>query len=221
MLTNKSLEEQFFDQVGRVVKDVVANTPPLGRSGGKTVTRSNLKRVLEGRVRHNMRIFRPVDINGKRKIALLFGKEHPAAPWHVPTKERHPDVEALWRRHRASQKNVRAQNYRQGLYVDRRKLDALMKKEVAKFGKLAAGFKPAAAAHRVGLPAIARRHSARGSYSQRITPTMVQAQFTNELPYAANVPGFKRRIDHAVRERIGAMERQIPFLLRRHQRLVN
>lgn len=221
LLTNKTLEDQFFDQVSRVVKEVVSNTPPFGRSGGKNVTRSNVKSVLENRTRHNLRMFRPVDLKGKREVPLLFGKQHPNAPWSVPTKERHPDVERLWIAHEMQNSYSRYRNYKRGYYVDRKKLDRLVKKEMLRYGKLVAGFKPAAAAHRVSVPAIARRHPARGSYSQRITPGMVQAQFTNALPYAANVPGFKRRIDNAVRARIGAMERQIPFLLRRHQRLVN
>lgn len=222
LLTNKSLEEQFFDQVRRVVQEIVANTPPLGRSGSKTVTNSNVKRVLENRVRQNLRMFRPVDLKGKREVPLLFGKEHPGAPWSVPTKERHPDVEAIWAAHQKEQDyGRRYRNFKRGFYVDRKKLNRLVDKEIVKFGKLVAGFKPVAVAQRVSVPAIARRHPARGSYSQRITPGMVQAQFTNALPYAANVPGFKRRIDNAVRARIGAMERQIPFLLRRHQRLVN
>ena len=221
LLTAKSLEDQFDYQVGRIVRDWVAVTPPLGGSGSINVTRGNVSRVLENRVRHNLRIFRAVDLLGQRKIPLLFGWYHRDAPWFTPTVEKHPNVEALYRIHRMSTKRGRAQAYAKPKFVDRKKYEALVKKEVTKFGRLGAGFTPAAQAHRVAVPPFVRRHTPEGAYRRTVTPGLIRVQIDNLVPYAGRVNVLRRRIDRAVKDRIGAMERQIPYLLRRHERLLN
>lgn len=221
LLTGKSLEDQFTYQVGKVVGDVVKNTPPLGQSGSRTITTANVQKAMENRIRHNLRIFRGVEMMGQRKIPLLFGKDSPNAPWFTPTVEKHPNVAALYRLHRMSTKAGRHRNYSKPKYVDKRKLEALVKSEAKKFGKMGAGFIPAARAHRVGVPRVFSRHTPNGSYQRRVTPGLISIAFTNSVSYAGRVPVLRRRIDRAIRERIGAMERQIPFLLRRHERLVN
>lgn len=215
-LAGRDLREVFESTAKGIVKRAVTLTPPFS-ARNRTITAA--KAAGEATVRADFRrLFRPVEIKGQRKIPLLFGKDHPSAPWFTPTVEKHPNVAALYRQHRILDRAGRSRNYRQPFYVDQRKHETEIKRRLRKVGYLGAGFLPAARALGVTVPGFMKRHaSAPGQYQQTTSRDRLRIVFTNAVGYASRVGGgdLRRRIDYAVRYQMNAMDRQIPHLLRR------
>jgi hypothetical protein len=221
LLSGRSMAEELKNQAKGVMRNIVRVTPPFNGSGGVSAARAQ----GENAIRHDLqRIFRPVRLVGSRKITHLFGKAHPNAPWIVATKEQHPDVEGIYRNHKAEpDRFVRQARYRNARFVDEGKYHALEAKLKKRVGYLGGGFAPAASGLGVALPSFMRRHaaSAPGRIQMQLEGDSLSIVITNEVRYGTKVIGFVRRVEFAIEMQRGKMERQIPFLLRRHEHLIN
>jgi hypothetical protein len=89
-------------------------------------------------------------------------------------------------------------------------------------GFLGGGFAAAAAGLRVGIPGFMRRHSAApGGLEMQLEGDDLYIVIENKVRYASQLADLVRRVDWAIRAQQRKMERQVPYLLRRHERLVN
>jgi hypothetical protein len=222
-LVDRDLETEMVHQGKKFLEKTIKITPPGYSRGGKMRSVTDARKAGERAVRRDLRrIFTPVDLRGSRRVTHLFGKPHPAAPWEVPTKEYHPDVAGIFRQHRASGKAGRAARYKAGtLYVDRQKFAEVEAMLIKRVGWLSGGFTRAGLSLGARMPAYAKRHTAPGSIRITNTPELMQIHIINDVRYAARVEGLRRRIQWAVDAQASAMERQIPYLLRRHEKVVN
>lgn len=220
LLTGRSFGEELKTQAKGVMKNIVKVTPPF--HGGLKI--ADARRAGENAISRDLtRIFRSVPLKGSRRVTHLFGKPHPAAPWIVPEKERHPDVLGIYEQTKRLDRKGRRARYEKPLYVDELKYNALQRRLEKRVGFLGGGFAMAATGLGVPLPAFMKRHagSAPGQLRMQLEGDELFIIIQNDVRYAANVDDFARRVRYALEMQQGKMERQIPYLLRRHQSLVN
>jgi hypothetical protein len=226
LLTGRSMEDAMMHEGRQLVRALVRSMPPH-RTPWYSDDSGHAKRRAERRVAGALRrMFIGKDLVGSRRVTRLFGKEVRGAPWIVPAPERHPDVEGIydresgevWRSGESTHRRIKAGKVR---YVDRRKLTALKQREWKKIGRMAAGYVPAAARFGTPVPAWIRRHRVGGWARIDFRPDVLRIEVVNAHPKASRNPGLQRRADLAVRARIEAIEKQVPYLLRRHERLVS
>jgi hypothetical protein len=226
LLTGKSMEDAMRHEGKQLARALVRSMPPH-RVPWHSDDSGSAKRRAERRTARTLgRMFIGKELVGSRRVTRLFGKEVRGAPWIVPAPERHPDVEgiydreasAVWRSSQSTNQRIKAGLVR---YVDRRKVDRLKKREWAKIGRMAAGYVPAAVRFGTPVPAWIRRHRVGGWARIDFRPDVLRIEIVNAHPKASRNPGLQRRADLAVRARSEALEKQVPFLLRRHERLVS
>jgi hypothetical protein len=221
LLTGRSFAEELTVQAKGALREIVFDTPPFGTRARSVADARKASESAIGRDMH--RIFRPKKLVGSRKITHFFGKAHPSAPWTVTEKEKHPDLGMLLAQHKKLSSSGRQARYRNAYFVDANKYFALQAKLKKRGGFLGGGFAPAAAALGVPLPHLMKRHagSAPGGVQMRLTGDHLSIIIINDVAYASRVAGFPARVERALQSQRGKMERQIPFLLRRHERLIN
>lgn len=219
LLSGRSFGEELKNQAKGVMKGIVKITPP--HSNGNSV--SEAKRAGENAISRDLtRQFRPVELVGSRKVTHLFGKPHPDAPWAVATKEKHPDVTAYYVATKRLDSRGRRARYEKPIYVDRKKYNKLRTQLEKRVGFLGGGFRDGAAGLGVALPAFMRRHTtAPGSLQMQLEGDNLYIIIRNDVSYASGLRDFVRRVEWAVQAQRGKMERQIPYLLKRHEKLVN
>lgn len=218
-LTGKSMEEELTNQ-GRLFSiDAIKVTPPFHQGRGQGITAA--KHAGEDAISRRIgKIFVGVELVGSRKITHLFGRtDVPGLPFIVPTTEKYPDVEAIYR----VEKNKARQRPRMKFFgppktVDRRKVRKIYRSEIKKVGFLAAGWNIAAMRLGAGakIPAFVRRHgSAPGQVIVDFRAERLRIVLENQVQYANYVGGLQKRASFALRKRVHAMQRQIPYLIRK------
>lgn len=218
-LRNHSLDKEFQLQAAGALKRAVMITPPFNPRDRKV---SGAKKAGEAAIGADMRrIFAPVEIVGSRKITHLFGKIlHPDIPWTTPETEKHPDVANLLKK--APRKGSGKLVYRkQKYYVDKRKFEQIRKQRVKEVGKLGGGWATGAQKLQMkGYPAFMRRHAGKspGSVHVDLKPPDRRIAIKNQVKYGTSIPSVGRRIAYAVEYQRKAMERQIPYLIRKAAR---
>lgn len=221
LYSGRSMEDEIKNQAKLAVHKAIRVTPP-GHDGVKD---SEAKQAGERKIRRNLRsVFSGVEIKGARLITHLFGKQVKGAPWFAMTRERHPDVAALHdSRKKKSGKFGLTRSGRQKFYVDERKLAQLEAVLLARVGFLAAGYSSAAQVLGTKMPVYVKRHAGRapGSVQMKFTDELMRITVRNSVKYASRVPDVQRRLQWAINEQAKAMERQLPHLIRRHEKLVN
>jgi len=169
-------------------------------------------------------IFAPVSLKGQRTITHLFGDKDPNVgrkpPYIVSTKERHPDVKAIYttRNNRRGKGKSMTRGQAAAWYVDEQKFEALRKELHGHIGwacacwyaaSVAAGLSPK------GVPAWIRRHtSAPGDgASIHISATAFQITLSSALDYndAMNMGDKARRV---LGYRENALQRRLPYMVR-------
>jgi hypothetical protein len=221
LLTGRSFAEELQVQAKGALRHIVYDTPPFGP---RSRTTAAAKKASEGSIGRDLhRIFRPKKLKGSRSITHLFGKQVSGAPWTVPAKEKHPDLASLLAGHKRLSSSGRQARYRNAYFVDAAKYFALQAKLKKRGGHLGGGWGPAAVALGVNLPHLMKRHagSAPGGVRMRLTGDHLSIVMINDVPYATKVASLPFRVERALQSQRGKMERQIPFLLRRHERLIN
>lgn len=215
-LTHRELEVEMRSQAKGIIVEAYNITPPAtGRGRGDKAAAFDSASQLRGEraIDRDLRgIFVPVELRGERTITQAFGR--PIAPVTVPTKEKHPDVAAIYATRDARRRGGRmTRGQRAAYYVDRAKLEALARQLKARVGFLAAGFNAAAAALGARVPKYARNKSAPGGITITAQPNRIRIVFTNEVGYTDAVPGLKARLQYALDQQARKIERQIPILL--------
>lgn len=220
-ISERSTEDEFRYQCGRVVHRIIRVTPPFHKSASVAAAKQAGMRKIDRDMR---RVFAPKDLVGSRKVTHLFGRtDVQELPYIVPTKEEHTDLEQIWKRHKAKDSYSRYLQYRgKKFYVSAKRYEKLLKKEQKKVGLLGAAFAPAAAALGATLPAFMARHAGRSSGSILQDPHSegLRIVITNAVPYVDNVAGLRRRVEFAVRAQKGAMERQLRYRLKQNEKLI-
>lgn len=221
LYSGRSFEDELENQGKLLVRDILRLTPP-SRFGASV---SEAKRAGERSIRKNLRsVFAGVNLKGQRQITHLFGRtDVPGLPFHTPTTEKHPEVKALYEQRKVGSGYRVSRGQRARWYVDERKLAALEKELMKRVGWAAAGFGPAAQRLGAAVPAYVRRHvgKAPGTVAVNTTGAILSIVITNRVDYVARLSGLQRRLNWAVARRKTAMEKQLPYLIRRHERLVN
>lgn len=219
LLTGRSFGEELKIQARGAMRGVVRVTPPF--HGGNSA--SEAKRAGENAISRDLtRQFRAVDLVGSRKVTHLFGKPHPSAPWIVPEKEKHPDVTAYYVATKKLDSRGRRARYQKPIYVDAQKYRTLQQRLEKRVGFLGGGFREGAAGLGVALPAFMRRHSsAPGKLIMKLEGDELYIIIRNDVSYGSKLYDFVRRVEWAVQAQRGKMERQIPYLLKRHEKLLN
>lgn len=221
LYSGRSFEDELENQGKLLVRDILRLTPP-SRFGASV---SEAKKAGERSIRKNLRsVFAGVNLKGQRQITHLFGRTDVAGlPYSVPTREKHPDVRALYEQRKMGSSYRVSRGRRSRYYVDERKLAALEKVLMKRVGWAAAGFGPAAQRLGAAVPAYIRRHvgAAPGSIAVNTRGEIMSIVITNRVDYVHRLAGLQRRLDWALKRRKSAMENQLPYLIRRHERLVN
>jgi hypothetical protein len=221
LYSGRSFEDELENQGKLLVRDILRLTPP-SRFGASV---SEAKRAGERSIRKNLRsVFSGVNLKGQRQITHLFGRTDVAGlPFRTPTTEKHPDVKALYEQRKVGSGYRVKRGGRAKYYVDERKLAALEQVLMKRVGWAAAGFGPAAQRLGAAVPAYVRRHvgKAPGTVAVNTTGAILSIVITNRVDYVARLSGLQRRLNWAVARRKTAMEKQLPYLIRRHERLVN
>jgi hypothetical protein len=222
-LVGRDLETEMVHQGKKFLEKAIQITPPAGSRNGKAKKSSDAYKAGKAAVSRDLRrIFIPVQLKRSRQVTHLFGKFHSKAPWTVKTKEIHPDVESLYQAHKNSPAAARHARYSAGkFYVSRAKFNRLEREKFRKVGYLMGGFHQAARSLGVRMPAFAKKHNSPGWIRLTNTPDLMEIHIRNDVNYASRVEGLRRRIQWAVDAQTSAMERQIPYLLRRHEKVVN
>lgn len=220
--TGRSFAEELQLQAKGALRHIVYDTPPFGP---RARTAAAAKKASENSIGSDLhRIFRPKKLKGSRSITHLFGnKEAAGAPWTVPAKERHPDLAALLAGHKRLSSSARQARYRNAYFVDAAKYFAMQTKIKKRGGHLGGGWAPAAMALGVNMPHLMKRHAgtAAGGIQMRLTGDALSIVIINDVPYATKVAGLPFRVERALQTQRGKMERQLPYILRRNEPLLN
>jgi len=219
LLSGRSFADELKNQAKGVMRNIAKITPPF--ASGKST--SEAKKAGENAISRDLtRVFRSVELKGSRKVTHLFGKPHPAAPWTVPTKETVVDVTGQYTATKKLDSRGRKARYAKPLFVDSKKYRALESRLQKRVGFLGGGFAVAAAGLGVALPAFMKRHSAApGQLVMRLEGDNLYIIIRNNVTYGPRVYDFVRRVEWAIEAQRGKMERQIPYLIARHQRIIN
>ncbi len=221
LLTGRSFAEELQVQAKGALRHIIYDTPPFGN---RARTAAAAKKASENSIGRDLhRIFRPKKLKGSRSITHLFGKQVNGAPWTVPAKEKHPDLASLLAGHKRLSSSGRQARYRNAYFVDAAKYFAMQTKIKKRGGHLGGGWAPAAVALGVNLPHIMKRHAgtAPGGVQMRLTGDHLSIVMINDVSYASRVASLPFRVERALQSQRGKMERQLPHLLRRHERLIN
>jgi len=197
-----------------VTRRVVAITPP----GSAGVAGAAAYRQGRAKIKSQMnQILAPVRLKGQRRITVVFGRTL-KRPFTVPTKERFPDVAAIYRQRTSARKNgvgIRASRGAKA-FVDVRKFNAILKAKEGRVGLLASGWAGAAAALDVPMQQWISRHGAgRGSIKQDFYGSRMHITVHN---FAAGAPAnvtaeLSRRIAAALVYQREAMGREISHMV--------
>lgn len=206
----KGLRETVKVTSAGITRRVIDLTPPASQG----VTGADAYRAGRTKIAGQMSsAMIPVRIKGRRKITTVFG-HHLKRPVYVPTRERYPDVDTVYRSRTkiaASGFGIRTKSGPKA-YVDVRKFQAVLKARQDRVGALAAGFSGAAQALDVPLQNWVSRHGTSGGRVQIDTAgdrmRVVVENFGNGAPAAVRSE-LARRIDYAVQYQRNAMERAI------------
>lgn len=93
--------------------------------------------------------------------------------------------------------------------VPKTALNAYIKKQQKKVGRLAAGWNKAAQSLGVKLPAWIATHSTSGAYSIKVTSSGIRIKATNSSPYASKVDSLSKQVQHAVNMQAKSMRLRI------------
>lgn len=197
------------------VPGVIQITPPFGRSKSAAALRAG----KGGIDRDLAAVFQPVKIKGRRSITQVFGRPL-LQPVSVQTRERHPDVEAIYAQRRAAQSKSSRKRLSRGQsaawYVSATKLNRLRRKLYARIGWACACWYQAAVKAGLtlrGVPAWVQRHTgAPGAASIRQTATNFSITVTNRAPYGAAL-NLAAKAKAALGYRLKAMQRELPHFI--------
>ncbi len=203
------------------VKDIIAISPPASKRNTGTAA----KKAGEASIDADLAgLFAGVVLKGTRTIPLLFGQADPPVekkpPYHVPTKEVHPDVRAIYLRRKDKRSEWSGlwgritRGQRAKFYVAREKLEALAKALKAKVGSLAAGYN--AAAQRLGVPVpgwIARHGSRYGSVQVRQTSSSLVVIIANSIHFA-RAQKLHELAAYCAYVRQKKLDRRMPYLVK-------
>lgn len=216
-ITARELKEELFVQARGIFKEIFRVTPPASGTGAAAAKKAGQRSID----RNLNRLFRPVPIKGHRLITHLFGDPNPDVknppPYVVQTVEKHPNVDAIYLA--AARQAKRGRQFKlpyRRLPADVKKVNRLGRELKRRVGWLGAGFAPAA--EKVGLkaPAYIRRHKGRAPGWVKISEGKrgIRIVFVNDVRYADQIDGLRRRVQWAINQQAKKIERQIPFVLR-------
>jgi hypothetical protein len=201
------------------IPGIINITPPFSAKdpGGRSA-------LFAGRIKINQdlaAVFQPVKLKGQRKITTVFGRKL-RKPVKVPTRERHPDVAAIYKqrfdRKNATGRKVMGRGQRAPFYVDKGKLEAVRKAAHARIGFAAAAWYQAAMQCSPplklrGVPAWVKKHSnVPGVGRIIITEHGIRIELASTLSYntALDMQGKATRV---LGYRQSALERRLPKAL--------
>jgi hypothetical protein len=143
----------------------------------------------------------------------------------VPAPEKHTNLAALLSAHSRLNSAGRQARYKNAYFVDATRYFALIDKIEKRSGRLGGGWAEAAAQLHVPVPAFMNRHmsldSAGGGLRMNLEGDNLFIVITNNCPFARDVADYVNRVERAVQTQRGKMERQLPYLLRRHEKIIN
>jgi hypothetical protein len=219
--------ERYAEVMGRTLADtvkrtakgvtrrVMAVTPPASQGmEGAAAYRAGRTKIA----RQMSAILAPVKLKGRRKIPVVFGRRLKRAIT-VPTKERHPNVSAIYREqsHLLTKRlGFRLKNYRgKKYYVDATKFQRVLKARQESVGKLASGWAEGATALDVPVQNwIARHGRGRGAVKLDLMSSKMRVTVTNRPSGGLSelVAGeLRRRIGYAVTYQQAAMKREVDY----------
>lgn len=222
--TARSLEAEFRTTCKGIVERWYSITPPAtGRSAKTTVAQFDSGAQLRGiqAVNRDLRgIFTPVPIKGTRAITHLFGARNPAVgkqpPYIVKTKERWPDVKAIYDTRTSRRGRGRlTRGQRQAYYVDEQKFDALRGTLFKRVGWLASSLNAAGALTGARIPAYARGRAAPNEARLDLSDVRLHFRFANLIAWAGDAAGgnLGRLFQEALELQANAMFRRIPHMM--------
>jgi hypothetical protein len=205
--TKRDMREILEDQARLFVTDVVNVTPPFSQGVNATKARQRGEKSIKTNLN---RLFIARPLRGTKKITHLFGRtDVPGLPYVVPTQERYPHVDQIYRdeKKRAKGFAVRGMRFRQEqLPVSLAKVRKIYAREKKNVGWLAGGWNRAAVTLGSKVPAWVKRHSAApGAISKRFGRSKLSIRIENRVDYAAGVGGMQKRMAFALRKRTDAM----------------
>jgi len=204
------------------VPGVINITPPFSSkakdpASALLTAQRSIDRDLSG-------VFMPVTIKGQRTITHLFGKENPNVgrkpPYVVQTKERWPDVGAIYKKRWTSKNANRSKRMTRGqkslYYVDARKLSIERRESYAMIGLACACWYLAAVQAELnprGVPAWVKRHtSAFGAGDIDISDHAVRIVLSSRLPYNSALD-MQSKMTRVLGYRQSALERRLPYII--------
>lgn len=224
----KRVARELVDSESRgFIRDAVMATPPfhakaapVADNPGKfaTVTGTEAKKAAERKIEAEAKlIFVGVDLKGKRTITHAFGRPL-KKPVTYATKERHPNVEAIWaertQRRFAAKRKVISRGQKAAFYVSNPKLIKAIAARKKNVGKLAAGWAAAAEKLSVKLPAWIKRHgTARGAVLIRIGSMSYSVRIQNDVPYGDALQ-LQAIADRTARSRERKLAARLPHVIR-------
>lgn len=107
------------------------------------------------------------------------------------------------------------------MVVSERSFERYLRSVQRNVGFYAAGWRPSAEAMGLTLPAYMKGHTAVGNFSLTMNDQKLEGHWVNRVGYERLDKDLQRRIQYAVRIEAAKMERQIPHLLRKHEKVVN
>jgi hypothetical protein len=120
------------------------------------------------------------------------------------------------------ERNIGRWKFIDQLVIRRSAFEQYMKQMEARIGYLGGGFSAAARGLGVSLPLFMAKHSgAPGGLDMRLEGDNLYIVIKNDVSYAGNNPGLVRGVSRAIAEQQRKMERQLPYLIRRHEKLIN
>lgn len=219
--TKRGVAAEFKTVSKGVMTTLLSITPPAaGRRAGEKVGGADgsdahdHQRGANSIDRDLHAIFKPIHLKGSRTVNTVFGKRI-AQPVSVPTKEKYPDVAAIYairnkRRHGGKLTRGRRAAY----YVGENKLSALAATLKKRIGYAAAGFAPAAKAVGARLPSYAKGKNAPGVGLFEVTETEFHFHAENLVPYIGAIAegDMQRRLQYALESQTNAMLRRVPYM---------
>jgi hypothetical protein len=220
--TAKSAEAEFRSTCKGIVNRWISITPPAsGRSAGTSNAEFDTKAELQGKMRivRDLRAaFVPVQLVGHRTITQFFG--HPLQnPVVVPTRERWPDVEGIWKGIQGTKKSKRRFSVpgtsRQKYYVDAGKYDALLAKLLPRVGYLASTLNDIAKLTGARIPGYMRGHHAPQNAEFTLTQERLHMLYENLVQWAPDVAKgtLGRLFQEALELQANALFRRIPHMI--------
>ncbi len=215
--STKSIEEEFRPTVKGIVQIAINITPPgIGKRSQQKASEFAAEGLARGKAKIDRDlggIFVPVDLKGHRTINMAFGKPM-ATPVTVTTKERYPDVEAIYkrrngRRHSGSMTRGQKAPY----YVSRAKLEALRALLHSHIGHAVGGFSAAAQATGARLPGYGRGKGGAGTGFVTVTEEQLHFHMENLVKYIGDVPDIENKLQYAMEYQTNALLRRIPYVV--------